>query len=210
MEPRRTPTRIYARSARPEDAAELATVHIASWNETFTGIFPATVIAETNARRPEMYKRLCAANNPSNNDTGNVVGVAVAEWDSDSTEGSTESKLIGLCIMGPWETRDPAFAGYLGLLALYILKDFHGCGAAKILLRATAGLLGWKTSSEVKMGLGRGVGMICECSAANGRAFRFYEKTGATEVSRSTSPRLADAILLTLKWDPTGLEELLA
>jgi ribosomal protein S18 acetylase RimI-like enzyme len=103
------------RAARLEDASAIASVHIASWHETYRGIIPDSYLARLDVDE----KRAIWAKALSNNQL-----VAVAEVDSQVVGFANGSR-----------NRDKA-AHYPGeLYSIYVIKAFHGPGIGRKLFK---------------------------------------------------------------------------
>jgi len=129
------------RPATPDDARDLAAIHVRAWEETYTGLLPPEEVAARDRTR------------------------RLAQWQGMLAQGRTRVALIpgfGFAQAGPQREAALAARWPEELLALYVLKSGHGTGAGLALLSAV-------------LGAGPFSAVVLKC---NGRACRFYEKTG--------------------------------
>ena len=135
---------------RPEDAEELALVHVQAWREAYGELLPERFYdGAARERRRVMWSDLL-----SKGDVGERVRVA-----------RSEGRIVGFAARGP--------AGeHLGhspqrdeqLYALYVLSSCHGHGVGQALLDQALG------GRPAQLWVAKG----------NARARRFYEKNGFT------------------------------
>ena len=103
------------RQARPSDAADLARIYINSWQDTYAGILPHTLLGNmSQTTHTARWKSMIAGS----------VGVLVAE---DAMEGA-----IGLASFGAARDRGLGLDGEI--YTLYVDPDFLGCGTGTALL----------------------------------------------------------------------------
>lgn len=114
---------IVVRAPREGEADVLATLHTASWHETYAGVLPDTVWgADAHAGRVRLWTALCDDRRPEWH-------TAVAELDGTP---------IGIAHATPEpEGDDPS--GGLRLCLLYVLASAHGSGAGRALHDAVLG-----------------------------------------------------------------------
>ncbi|MGB8602157.1 MAG: GNAT family N-acetyltransferase [Rhizomicrobium sp.] len=107
------------RTARPEDASEIARIYIDAWQDTFPGVLPHTLLrVMTHKGQTTRWQKLIAVRPPE--------AVLLAEY---------QNKIIGFSAFTP--TRD-AGLGYDGeITALYVDPLYYGVGAGWQLLKAT-------------------------------------------------------------------------
>lgn len=107
------------RLAIPEDAADLARIHVRAWAETYAGLLPPDEIA----RRDEAARR--------------------AQWQAAIGRGGTRIVILpgrGFAQAGPQRDAALAAQGWPDeLYALYLLADAQGQGLGRVLLRAALG-----------------------------------------------------------------------
>lgn len=120
--------RVTVRDARPEDAAGISRVHVASWRETYTGLLPVRFFDEDAfERRKAMWTRYLAMDPRPGT-------LAVA------TRGS---HIVGFAnagpAIGPDAEKGAPPARDLHLFAIYVLAAEHGTGVGRALLEATIG-----------------------------------------------------------------------
>lgn len=119
------------RPATVEDAHAIATLHVTSWHETYTGIVPDSYLQklDVNARKQMWEKAL---------EKKQLVHVA-----------EVDGKIVGFANGG--KNRDNAIAYPGELYAIYLLKEFHQRGIGRNLLEqvisqlASSGLLPFAT-----------------------------------------------------------------
>lgn len=117
-----TPVRV--RSARVDDAAEMARVNVRAWRETYRGVMADHVLDDPGlpAARERFWTAMLSDDRYSAN------RVAVAERDGE---------MIGIAMAGPPRTSDPQWGTHL--YVLYVLAAEHGTGAGSALLDAVVG-----------------------------------------------------------------------
>lgn len=149
------------RPAVPDDAAGIAAVHVASWQETYRGMFPDALIDRmTVEHRTRQWTEWLADATPR------VIRVAEAGAEDAAEEAG---RIVGFAVIGPaGETAD--FVG-TELLAFYLLARHHGTGVGLRLFRAALDGLPAGTSAI-------GINVL----STNARARRFYERAGAVAV----------------------------
>jgi GNAT superfamily N-acetyltransferase len=111
---------IFVREARREDAAGMARVHVASWQETYRGLEPDEVLDAPDfvERRERMWTRALG-------DPGRGLKTAVAE---------AAGEIVGIAMAGPAESENPPRDWQL--YVLYLLAAHHGSGAGQRLIDA--------------------------------------------------------------------------
>lgn len=115
-----TATRI--RAPRPQDAEALAELHLETWAETYSGVFPDSAWGQEARRgRIRMWSSICSAPRPGD-------CFAVAERDG---------RLIGLA--GAGASQDSPAPREKQLLVIYVLASEHGTGAGQELADAVLG-----------------------------------------------------------------------
>lgn len=108
------------RAARLDDATELAAVHTQSWQETYTGLFPAQAwSAESRARREAMWN------------------VLLTDHDTTSVVAEVDGVIVGLAHAE--HNRDEADLPAEELKMIYVLASAHGTGAGQALIDAALG-----------------------------------------------------------------------
>lgn len=112
---------IHVQPAQSADAAGMARVHVASWQETYRGTMPDEVLDD-----PEFVERRVAFWNAALTDARYAANrAAVAE---------AGDEIVGIAMAGPPEASDAEFASQLYLI--YVLKRAQGSGAGQDLLDA--------------------------------------------------------------------------
>ena len=117
-----TPVRV--RSARVEDAAEMARVNVRAWRETYRGVMEDHVLDDPGL--PAARERFWTA--MLSDDRYRANRVAVAERDGE---------MLGIAMAGP--SRSSAAQWGTQLYVLYVLAAEHGTGAGAALLDAVIG-----------------------------------------------------------------------
>jgi ribosomal protein S18 acetylase RimI-like enzyme len=111
---------VIIRPGRPEDAAAIGAVHVASWRSTYAGILPDSYLARLSVvRQAHGYERMMRAR----------IGVFVA---------IAERRVVG------FTTATRVAGGPLGdgeIQTLYVLDDFRERGFGRALLRAAGEFL---------------------------------------------------------------------
>jgi len=168
------------RRPRPEEAEELARLHIQCWREAYEGIVPKVVLENASLEaRIATWRRHIA-------DEERIV---LAAYDGE--------KPVGFILAGP--PREEVFEGADGqVAAFYILASHQRMGLGKRLLREAA--RGWKALGGKSLGLG--------VLAENAKARAFYEKMGGKLAKTGTwswdGHPLADAIYIFHDLDALG------
>lgn len=173
------------RIATPNDARDLAAMHVASWRETYTGILPDKMLSSLS------------------------IEARAAAWTKIMQEPATERAttiylaehgmaIIGFGSCGPQRTENLCALGYAGeFRAIYLLQAFQGRGiGARLLKQMTAGLRGRGYSAAALWVLGK-----------NQIARRFYEHHGGQVVAEREETR-EDTVLVELAYGWSNLTEL--
>jgi len=123
---------INIRFANLDDVKAIATVHVTSWQETYRGMMPDSVLDTLSVeRRANLWKHVIEES------TGEQPVIAVAEH---------SNRIIGFANYGKEREDDLEYKGELA--ALYVLKQFHGQGIGRRLMQKSAeGLLNLGMSS---------------------------------------------------------------
>lgn len=117
---------VTVRPARVEDAAAMARMHVRSWQETYRGVMPDSVLDDpglVDARERFWTAALVDERYSANR-------IAVAE---------RGGAVIGVAMAGPPENPEPGWSQHL--YVLYVLAAHHGSGAGAALLEAVVGSL---------------------------------------------------------------------
>ena len=110
------------RAPRIEDATSLAELHLATWAETYAGLFPDSAWGERERQgRVRMWTSICSQPRPGDK-------FAVAE---------REGRLVGLAGAGAGQDDDPPRDKQLWFI--YLLASEHGTGTGQGLLDAVLG-----------------------------------------------------------------------
>ena len=123
---------VNIRFANLEDVNAIATIHVTSWQETYRGMMPDSVLDTLSVeRRANLWKHVIEESTRAH------PVIAVAEH---------SNRIIGFANYGKEREGDPDYEGEL--VALYMLKQFHGQGIGRILIQKSAeGLLNLGMSS---------------------------------------------------------------
>lgn len=106
------------RTARPEDASEIARIYIAAWQDTYPGVLPFNLLRILTLKGQTLrWQKLIAVRPPES--------VLVAE---------TRDALIGFIGFGP--SRDATLGYDCEITALYVDPLLYGVGAGKQLLKS--------------------------------------------------------------------------
>ena len=142
---------MVVRAAIPEDAAVIARVHVESWQTTYVGIVPQSILDGLSVEpRTDMWAR--RLEDPGETRT----------W-----VGLLDDRIVGFA--GTGRPTDPELAAGTGEVeSIYLVAPARGLGLGRLLLRtATADLAERGYSSAILWVL-----------TANARARRFYEAAG--------------------------------
>ncbi|MGI5242672.1 N-acetyltransferase family protein [Dactylosporangium sp. CA-139066] len=112
---------LTVRSARVEDVAQMARVHVRCWQETYRGLMADAVLDDPGF--PAARERLWTAVLTDERYRGNRAAVA-----------EREGELIGIAMSGP--PLEAAVAWARQLYVLYVHAADHGTGAGRALLQA--------------------------------------------------------------------------
>jgi GNAT superfamily N-acetyltransferase len=112
---------IIVRRARPGDAPQMARAHVTSWQQTYRGLMPDSVLDDPNLlpARERFWTGALTDERWSSNRT------AVAEVDG---------TIVGIAMSGP--TQEPDTTEEFQLHLIYLDAAHHGCGAGPALLNA--------------------------------------------------------------------------
>jgi len=154
------------RSARPEDAADLARIYIESWQDTYPGIISASLLGamsfKTHVQRWQTMIRGAERRNGA---------VLVAE---DTRHGT-----IGLCSLGPARDGGAGFDGEV--YTLYVDPAFLGRGAGSALMAGAFAALKERDLHSC----------LIWAHAKNNACF-FYEALGGRRVAARTTRLLGE------------------
>lgn len=118
-------TNLSLRRARPDDAAAIAQVHVASWQTTYRGLIPNEVIDSfTVSVRTERWQRILGE--PAKN-AATFVAIAA------------EAALAGFISVGP--SKEPLAHTPGQIYALYLLPNHQGRGLGRWLMTRAVGFL---------------------------------------------------------------------
>ncbi|MCE1237451.1 MAG: GNAT family N-acetyltransferase [Hyphomicrobiales bacterium] len=162
-------TEIEITPADAADAEAIAAVHVASWETTYRGLVPATLLAGmTLERRVTQWRmRLDAV------DGGRFVRVA----------RRFDGEIVGMVQAGSARTVGD-FAEW-ELDVLYVLDRHHGAGVGRRLMTAAV------EEARAKGAASLGLWVV----AGNVRAFAFYRRGGAVVVTERVAGEVTESFL---------------
>lgn len=143
------------RPARPEDAHDIADLHVRSWRAAYAGTVSAAALDRLDVdERAAVWTRRLAASPP-----GQVTLVA-----------ESAGRLVGFLLLGPTPDadHDPATTGHV--FAAHVDPDVTGLGIGAVLLGRAV---------DVLAGAGHRIATLWVVDG-NQRAQRFYERAGWT------------------------------
>lgn len=176
---------VVIRTANVDDVPVLASMHVASWRETYTGILPDAMLAALSIEsRASMWDQVMRQ--PVS--PGSTV-VHLAEIDK---------KLAGFGSCGAQRTASLKAKGFGGeISAIYVLRAFQRDGIGARLLRTMASDLLSRTLTAASLWVLRD----------NSVARRFYERNGAQLIDEREDVR-NDAALVELAYGWADLTQL--
>lgn len=136
--------------AGPDDAEDLARVHVTSWRETYPGLLPDSYLARMSL--PVYARRFRASL------------LRPAEHEA-TLAAADPSRLVGYVCGGPSRARRP---GEAEIMTLYVLKAAQGAGLGRELMCAMARVLAANGATSLMLSVLRD----------NVPARRFYEHLG--------------------------------
>jgi GNAT superfamily N-acetyltransferase len=142
------------RIAKENDGAEIANVHLNSWQESYQGLMPVDFLSRmplTFKARMNYWNKVIAEKSPE-------CQILVAE--------SSKHGIVGFAIVG--KARDEKFSDGAELGAIYLLKHYQNSGNGFALLKEAFSFL-------KKSGYQRAYCWVLK----NNPTIAFYEKTGA-------------------------------
>ena len=161
------------RPASLADAAGLATMHVASWLETYPGLLPPSMLASLSVdKRQAMWTQVIG-----DTSTSGSTKVYVAEIDS---------KIVGFGSCVSQRTQTLKDSGYDGeISAIYVLKAFQRRALGRRLLHAMASDLSKRGFTAASLWVLRD----------NAPARRFYERYDAKVVAEREEARPDGALM---------------
>jgi GNAT superfamily N-acetyltransferase len=112
--------RTSIRVVKPDDALGIASVHVQSWHETYTGLVPQAFLDNLQVeRRLAMWQQALAS-------ASNCIYVATAQ----------DETIVGFASAGPAREMNDRFDAEL--YAIYLLKSHQGDGTGRALMQSTA------------------------------------------------------------------------
>lgn len=176
---------ITIRPAVPEDAAEIANVHVSSWRETYVGLVPdATIanLASTYRNRYQLWQQITPLKEQV---------TLVAEHGDDGVVG----------FVNGGKARDQAHEGRCELYCLYLLQKYQG-------QQVGYGLLREFFAKSQQRSFNSGYVWVLEGNPA----LSFYQRTGATPTGDGKTDQCDGAELkeVSLVWDEAAWQEVIA
>jgi ribosomal protein S18 acetylase RimI-like enzyme len=173
------------RPAALADAANLASMHVASWLETYPGLLPDSMLTSLSVdKRLAMWQQ--------------VIGDAPTPGSPKVYIAEIDGKVVGFGSCCNQRTRTLRESSYDGeISAIYVLKAFQRRALGRSLLGAMAADLSGRGFSAVSLWVLRD----------NAPARRFYERYGAKVVAEREEPR-PDGVLLEVAYGWMDLSEL--
>jgi ribosomal protein S18 acetylase RimI-like enzyme len=169
---------IKIRPARPEDAGEIAQVHILTWQTSYAGLFPEEKLEELAQEYDVRTERWYA--NITNPDQLPALFVAETE----------NSKIVGFA--GGGKQNNPDYPYDSEIYMIYILPEFQRRGLGQALMSATAGKLqelGFRS-------------LMLWVLQENEASRQFYEKLGGKQAGRDEYLRWDEShALAAYAWD---------
>lgn len=169
---RRIVGELRMRAATPDDAVSIASVHVASWRETYTGLMPDALLAEQSVEtRTSMWTEVFC-----NRELFNCSEIFVVQ-DAD--------RIIAFGSCGPQRDRTLAEGGFDGEIGgLYVMQSHQKRGLGRLLMTAM---------SEVLSDLGyTGAGLWVLRENRPARAF--YKGLGGKVVGEKRDERFKGAL----------------
>lgn len=173
------------RAATQVDVPSIASVHVASWRETYTGIMPEELLAEHSFEtRVSMWTDVF-----HNREHFNCSEILVAQ---------DANHIVAFSSCGPQRDTSLANDGFDGEIGgLYVLRSHQKHGAGRSLMSAMSGVL---------LGLGH-TGASLWVLRDNLPARAFYERLGGEMVGRRTDERF-NGVLAEVAYGWTNLSRL--
>jgi GNAT superfamily N-acetyltransferase len=150
---------VHIRTAKVNDAAAIARVHVDSWRTTYKGVVPDDFLARLSyAQREQLWRQvLTEPSGPS--------FVYVAE--------DERGKIVGFASGGPERTGDPIYAGEL--YAIYLLAQHQGKGIGRQLAITLVSRLRQEGMTALLLWV-----------LAENPSRKFYERLGGRPISEKT------------------------
>ncbi|MGJ9372735.1 N-acetyltransferase family protein [Nesterenkonia sp. CF4.4] len=189
---------VAIRRPRPEDADQIASVHVATWKEAYANLLPEGFFTEDHARmRREMWTRILS--DPREEWTirvaefdGEIIGFAMAGLVQEAAESPARPS--------PSRSPAPPTPPARELYTLYVLRSHHGGGTGQALLDATIGA-GTESESESESEP-ESASVSLWVAKQNPRAIAFYLRNGfrfdGTEKQDPGAPAITDARMVRL------------
>jgi GNAT superfamily N-acetyltransferase len=150
---------VHIRTAKVNDAAAIAKVHVDSWRTTYKGIVPDDFLASLSYEQREQLWRQALT------DPSSPSFVYVAEDES--------GKIAGFASGGPERTREPVYTGEL--YAIYLLAQHQGKGVGRQLAITLVNRLRQEGMTALLLWV-----------LAENPSRKFYERLGGRPISDKT------------------------
>ena len=175
---------VIIRTASVTDARDLASMHVASWRETYPGMLPEAMLSSLSVdRRAAMWEQTMREPATSG---GSVVYLA-----------EVEDKIVGFgscCLQRTHTLREKGYDGEIS--AIYVLRDFQR--------RAIGSRLLFSMASDLSK---RGLGAVSLWVLRdNAPARRFYERYGGQVIAEKEDVR-PEGVLIDVAYGWTNLTE---
>lgn len=148
------------RQARPDDAAGITRVHVATWRTTYQGIIPDDYLENISAEQWQ-ERWLRDLREPGDRQFAYVA------------ENEENGEIAGFIWGGPERHADPVYQGEV--YTIYILKEYQRRGLGQLLLQALV-------RSFLSVGISSMLLLVMDANPGR----RFYEAQGAQRLRSST------------------------
>ncbi|MBY0413180.1 MAG: GNAT family N-acetyltransferase [Bdellovibrionales bacterium] len=173
---------VKVRAATPDDAAEIANVHINSWREAYKGLLPQVFLDERPLyfkNRYQLWKSVLSVPN-------NITFVAEC----------SENGVIGM--VNGSKARNAEYEDYAEVYCLYLLQKYHGQKIGFELLKKSFEAFEYRGYSKAYLWVLEGNPTI-----------KFYEKTGGIHKGHIMEETVAGQLMneLCFTWDSLDLDK---
>ena len=143
---------LSCRRAGPEDAAQIATVHVSSWRSAYINVVPFDLLAGLSVEvRKAGWEQILSSSDPRS-------ATFVIE---------KEDKVVGFAHIGRAARLDPIL-NFGEIYSLYLLEEVWGQGGGSRLMQEVLLFMKWADYAKLQLWVLDG----------NDRANRFYERCG--------------------------------
>ena len=156
---------MLVRAARPDDADQIAAVHVAAWRAAYGHVYPREFLDsdEFAQRRHERWREWRLG-------PGERVAVATVDTEQRVDQPARPERIIAFSWYGPERDRGRGHTGRGEITAFYVEPAAWGAGAADTLMEFT----------ELRLRAEGFVSGVLWVLTDNPRARRFYERHGWT------------------------------